>query len=280
MKPEYEQTGYLHENFKIFHIRDQKSIDIPFHYHDFHKILICLDGNLSYCVEGRTYQLCKNDIVFIPAGEVHRPIIAGDHIYDRIIVYISKDYLNSYQGEDYHLGYCLKQAHEKQSHVLHIPALGSGKIHGIMKELEESFEADEYANEFYRNILFLEFMIHLNRAAIHNDILYLTDSSSNEKVVEIIDYLNQHLTEEISIDSLASRFFISRYYLMHTFKEETGYTIGNYLSTKRLLLAKELITSGMNITEACFTCGFHNYSTFSRAYKKAFGVSPGNTSLL
>jgi AraC-like DNA-binding protein len=61
---------------------------------------------------------------------------------------------------------------------------------------------------------------------------------------------------------------------MHTFKEQTGYTIGSYLSTKRLLYAKELIVAGKPITEVCFTCGFRNYSTFSRAYKKSFGESP------
>ena len=61
---------------------------------------------------------------------------------------------------------------------------------------------------------------------------------------------------------------------MHKLKEETGYTIGNYLTTKRLLLAKDLIAGGMPITEACYECGFRNYSTFSRAYKKNFGSNP------
>ena len=61
---------------------------------------------------------------------------------------------------------------------------------------------------------------------------------------------------------------------MHTFKEQTGYSIGSYLSTKRLLLAKELILSGKPITDVCYECGFKNYSTFSLAYKKCFGESP------
>ena len=60
----------------------------------------------------------------------------------------------------------------------------------------------------------------------------------------------------------------------NTFKEQTGYTIGGYLLTKRLFLAKELIAAGTPITEVCYSCGFQNYSTFSRAYKKSFGESP------
>ena len=61
---------------------------------------------------------------------------------------------------------------------------------------------------------------------------------------------------------------------MHSFKEETGYTIGNYVTMKRLRYARELILGGMPVTQACFECGFQSYSTFSRAYKKNFGISP------
>ena len=100
------------------------------------------------------------------------------------------------------------------------------------------------------------------------------DSASNEKILSILTYLNAHLTEDLSIDDLASRFYLSRSYLMHTFKAQTGYTIGGYLLTKRLFLAKELIAAGPPITEVCYSCGFQNYSTFSRAYKKSFGESP------
>ena len=122
--------------------------------------------------------------------------------------------------------------------------------------------------------LFLEFMIQLNRAALHHHIEFVGDSASNEKILSILTYLNAHLTEDLSIDDLASRFYLSRSYLMHTFKEQTGYTIGGYLLTKRLFLAKELIAAGTPITEVCYSCGFQNYSTFSRAYKKSFGESP------
>ena len=82
-----------------------------------------------------------------------------------------------------------------------------------------------------------------------------------------------HLTAALSIDMLAKQFFMSKYYLMHAFKDETGYTIGNYIATKRLLLARNLIEDGMSVTDACYACGYQNYSTFSRAYKKQFHSS-------
>lgn len=271
---EYEKTGYLNSNFKIFHLVDKGMTPIGFHFHDFHKILLLMKGNVSYCVEGRTYDLQADDIVFVPAGEVHRPVLHDTAIYERIIIYISKDYLNTYRTDNYDLAQCLIEAHHKQSHVLRVPAFGTTKLGQIVRELEQSLDSNEYANELYHNLLFLEFMIQLNRVAIHDGIEYLSNSSSNKKMIDVIDYLNEHLTDDLSIDFLAETFYLSRYHLMHAFKEETGYTIGNYLSTKRLLLARDRIRQGEPITNVCYECGFRNYSTFSRAYKKNFGCSP------
>ncbi|SFG10293.1 AraC-type DNA-binding protein [Lachnospiraceae bacterium C7] len=270
----YTQKGYLDSNFKIFHLVDQDMKSINFHYHNFHKILIFLSGNVTYSIEGRSYNLQSNDIVFVNAGEVHRPVVHDASPYERIIIYISKDYLNDYSQDNNDLSLCFKQAYENKSHVLRVHSFNNSKLGQITHELEDSFKSIDYANELYHNILFLEFMIQLNRASIHNGIEYIKNSSSNEKIVDILNYVNEHLTEDINIDTLANSFYLSRYYLMHSFKEETGYTIGNYITTKRLLLAKDLIASGMPITTACYECGFKNYSTFSRAYKKNFNSTP------
>ena len=271
---EYKQTGYLNGNFKVFHLNEEVKQDIDFHYHDFHKILIFLKGNISYCIEGRNYDLSPNDIVFVHAGEVHRPIWQDASPYERIIIYISREFLGAYQQENNDLGLCLKQAHENQSHVLRVPAFQSTKLGNVIKELEASFHSTEYANELYHDILFLEFMVQLNRAVIREGVEYISTSSANPKIISIIDYMNAHLNEYLTIDRISETFYLNRYYLMHTFKEETGYTIGHYLTTKRLLMAKDLIDGGMPATEACYECGFRNYSTFYRAYKKNFNATP------
>ena len=93
-------------------------------------------------------------------------------------------------------------------------------------------------------------------------------------VLDILDYVGEHLCENLSIDLIAGQFYISKYYMMRLFKQETGYTLGQYISQKRLLLAKELLSSGVPGTQVCYDCGFKDYSTFSRAYKQLFGVTP------
>lgn len=276
--PEYKKIGYLTTNFKVFHIKDSSRREFSYHYHDFHKILILVGGDVTYCIEGHTYELAPDDIVLVRAGEVHKPVIRSDTPYERIIIYVSPDFLEEYSNPKADLSLCLKQtftaAGDVPSHVLRLHAPRGGKPGAAVRALDASLNDRDFASGLHQKLLFLEFMIQLNRAALHDHIEFLGDSASNEKILAILSYLNRHLTEDITIDDLSSHFYISRYYLMHTFREQTGYTIGSYLSAKRLFLAKELIAEGRPITDVCYACGFKNYSTFSRAYKKSFGESP------
>ena len=272
----FEKLGYLEDDFKIFHINDRQRKDFNFHYHDFNKIMIMLSGNINYTIEGKNYMLKPYDIVLVNAGEIHRPSILDNSAYERIIIYVSTQFLSKYKGEEYDLGYCFERANTEDSNVLRVASMEKSKLYQVCQELEHSFEDQAYAKELYQKILFLEFLIQLNRTAISNHINYLDSANANSKLIKIIDYINEHLTEELSIDVLADQFYLSRYYLMHFFKEETGYTIGNYITEKRLLLAKSLVQNGNTITEACFQSGFKNYSTFSRAFKKAFRTVPRN----
>ena len=133
---------------------------------------------------------------------------------------------------------------------------------------------DAYANELLMQVLFLEFMVELNRAAISDEVEYISTNYAGTKINSIIQYINENLSTDLSVDILANKFFLSRYYLMHTFKDETGYTIGNYITMKRLSIAQSLIDSGTSIVEASEHAGFGTYSTFLRAYKKTSGTSP------
>ncbi|HWT75632.1 MAG TPA: AraC family transcriptional regulator [Mobilitalea sp.] len=276
----FEKLGYLADDFKMFHINDRQRKDFTFHYHDFNKIIIFLSGNINYTIEGKNYLLKPYDIVLVNAGEIHRPSVLDNSAYERIIIYVSTQFISTYKGNDYDLSYCFERAKKEHSNVLRIPSVEKSKLYQVCLELEHSFRDQAYAKELYQKILFLEFMIQLNRTVISNHINYLDSANGNSKLIQILDYINEHLAEEITIDTLAEHFYLSRYYLMHFFKEETGYTIGNYITEKRLLLAKNLVQNGSTTTEACFQSGFKNYSTFSRAFKKAFNTIPRNAGIL
>ena len=271
---EYSKKGYLYSNFKIFHLSDSNLGEIDFHYHDFHKVLIHLSGNTSYSIEGQTFDLQADDIVFVNAGEVHRPIFHDDSTYERIIIYISKDFLAEYSQDGNDLSFCFRNAMENNSHVLRLRSFKNSRVASAVTKLINNLGKDAYANELLMQVLFLEFMVELNRAAISDEVEYLSTNYAGTKINSIIQYINDNLASDLSVDILASKFFLSRYYLMHTFKDETGYTIGNYITMKRLSLAQTLIDSGTSIVEASEQSGFGTYSTFLRAYKKTYGTSP------
>ncbi|MCR5715245.1 MAG: AraC family transcriptional regulator [Lachnospiraceae bacterium] len=268
------KTGYLNDNFKMFHLTDNLQKTYDYHYHDFIKILLFISGDVTYCIEGRSYVLQPYDVVLVDAGEVHRPVINSPSTYERIIIYVSSEFLSSYTTEQYDLGYCLQKAREEHSHVLRCASLSKSRLYQVSRELEQSFGDQDFAGELYSRLLFLEFMIQLNRASIHDSISYAEMDCASPKILEVMQYINTNLGEELSIDQLSAMFYLSKYYLMHSFKEETGYTIGNYITAKRLFLARELIQAGRTITEACFESGFKNYSSFSRAYKKMYHEIP------
>ena len=96
----------------------------------------------------------------------------------------------------------------------------------------------------------------------------------NERVNTILQYLNNNLTDDISLEHLSQKFYISKNYLNLLFSRETGMTVHRYLQLKRLNLARQEIRKGISAEEAAFTAGFRDYSNFYRAYKSFFGVKP------
>ena len=121
---------------------------------------------------------------------------------------------------------------------------------------------------------FLEFMVLFNRNVVGQPRAFITTAAYNGKVVDVIAYIQEHLTEEINVDILAKQCYISKYYLMRQFKEATGYSIHQYINEKRIQAARRMILSGIPASEACYQCGFHDYSTFARRFKMIVGVAP------
>ena len=122
--------------------------------------------------------------------------------------------------------------------------------------------------------LVAQVLISLTRGMQEQALPFASASAVDEKIAAILQYLASHLTEKISIDDLAARFYISKYHMMRLFRQETGYSIHGYLQERRLLHARELIRQGISATESCFLSGFGSYSSFTRAYAKRFGTTP------
>ncbi len=272
----YEQKGYLDQDFKFFHIKNHEKLDIPYHYHDFHKIVLILSGKTKYYIEGREYELLPFDFVIVNRFLIHKPEAHEKDIYDRIILYLSDEFLQKYNLLD-----AFVKSKEIGSSVVRLPGETSASIFEQFMQIEEDIkkEATEYAGELITRIDVLKALISFNKACISEDFGFKPEARYNRKVIEIINYINDNLGKDLSIDLLADRFFMSKYHMMRIFKNETGYSIHQYISEKRILLARNLIISGMPATSACLECGFKDYSSFSRAFKNQLGSLPSDVKM-
>lgn len=269
----YPKKGYLISNFRVFHLRDKQLRPIPFHYHDFHKVILFLGGHVDYIIEGKLYHLQANDIIFVSAGEIHRPVFLDDKApYERIVIYIAPEFLQRWQ-EQADLAQCFHTAKDKGS-VMHQLPNRSHDLLFHMDKLEKTAHGEGFANGLYTEILFIEFLILLNRSIEDHELETLGSVSYDEKIQQVLTYINEHLADDLSIETLAGKVFLSRYYLMKKFKADTGYSLHAYIRSKRLLYARDLLRTKKTVTDISREAGFQDYSTFSRAFHGLFHCSP------
>ena len=264
-----EKTGYLKEDFRLFHINDQTKKDFSYHYHDFHKIIVFISGKVTYHIEGKAYHLKPRDILLVSQGAIHKPEIDPSVPYERYIFWIRDD-LSCQE-----LNTCFQKANDRSFNLVRADSALQERLKDLLPEIEQTLQNTHFGDPILKDALFTQFMIYINR-------IFLRTSSSPDKktyssdtqVEQLLKYINRNLSENLSIDQLANRFFFSKYHMMRKFKNETGYTIHNYITSKRLLMARSLISQGMPVMKAAQASGFHDYTTFVRAYKKQFGKAP------
>ena len=118
--------------------------------------------------------------------------------------------------------------------------------------------------------MLLEFLYQLNQIKEP-----LTEPAvEDQRIKDILLWLNDHLTERITLDGLADAFFLNKYHLCRIFRSVTGMSINQYLNYKRLLLARSLHQEGQTLLEASVNAGFNSYAHFYRMHKKVFGAGP------
>lgn len=271
-QPGYEQRGYLREDFRLFHLSASMTETVGWHYHAFHKLCVYLGGDaIRYGIEGRSYALEPGDMILVPQGCVHRPEALPGAAYDRMLLYLSPEYLRSISTEETALETCFLQAAEEFHFVIR-----TGRRNGTLLEplfaLERTLAKPGFGQTMLEQALVAQVLISLTRGMQEQALPFA--SAADEKIAAILQYLACHLTEPVSIDDLAAKFYISKYHMMRRFRQETGYTIHHYLMEKRLMLAQQLLRTGAPLAQVCFDVGYQDYSTFSRAYKNHFGRAP------
>ena len=272
MSEKYAKKGYLLEDFRLFHLKDKGETKVDYHYHEFYKLLFFVSGKGGYFVEGKRYALTPGDIILIGKQCVHRPEFESGIPCERIILYISPEFLLRESSSACQLTDCFSKEYD---HVLRPNEKIRKTLFSIVSNMEQELSSKRYGKEIVSTGMLLNLLVEIARSIFHKEVQKPAPMlPKSKRMLDIMHYLDAHLTEDINIDLLAEKFYISRFHMMRRFCEETGTTIHAYISDHRLMLARDWIGQGIPATEVCFQCGFGSYSSFSRAYGKFFGTTP------
>ncbi len=269
-------SSSLSKGFDIFHLRSTSVSRILKHSHEFYELYYFIHGNVTYKIDGTDYPLKSGDILLIPPNTTHEPIFSSSkQTYERIILWFSSELIDELSGPDSKLHKCFNAS---SVFSLENNSFFRDRFKNLLEELiyENSTSIGSnntlFASGDYYKVLLSHLLIIVNRT-------FNSDAPKNKDdkvklISEIISYINRNLEKDLSLDMLADKFYISKYYLSRKFKDETKISIHQYIQKQRLLKAERLIYNGTPPTNACEICGFKDYSSFFRAFKKEFNISP------
>ena len=268
----FSREGYLRENYHYFHLRDTAGQERDFHFHDFDKIVLLISGGVDYAVEDKVYRLRPWDVLLVRHHMIHKALIDKSEPYERIIIYLDRKYFDRVMPGAGLLD-CFERAGKTGCHLL---APDAGQREGLMAALdayERSLTDEDFGAQAMRDTLMMQLLIRINRIA--SAAPERPDVRLDLKIEDTLSYINENLSRELTVDALAARVYLSRYHFMRLFKAQTGSTVHAYVRQKRLLYAARLIREGINANKAAADSGFADYSSFHRAFRESFGMSPG-----
>lgn len=259
-------------SFEVFHYKEPSPHAVEVHHHDFYEVYYLLGGHVEYWVDGRIIPMEPGDLLLISPMELHRPMIHRGQIYERIVLWINKDFLEKQQRQDASLAACFDDP--GHAHLLRPTSAERSALTAQLGELVREYYGGGYGSALSAYGLFLQFMVRINRIAHYAGARQEESQQMSSLVQRVLLYISENLGQTLSLESLAERFYISKYHLSHAFSREVGVSLHRYIMLRRLLMARQLLGAGDSAGAVARTCGFSDYTSFFRAFKSEYGISP------
>lgn len=260
----------LRPDFEIFHTQDTKLKAVEVHHHDFYEVYFLLKGRVTYRIEGKIYHPQPGDLLLISPMELHQVTVEEeDEPYERMVLWIDRAYLEGFSRDEETLSRCFNRTYPGHTNLLRLPEAQLSQVRRLLENLSWERQGQEYAAELCAQGLLLQFMVLLNRADHAG-----SQGEETALVSRVLDYINTHYAEEITLDQLAQKFYVSKYHLSHEFSRVVGSGVYRYILLKRLLMARELLLQGVSPGEAAVRSGFQDYSNFYRAFRARYHCCP------
>lgn len=243
-----------------------------YHVHDEYEMLYVMKGQVLYNIIDKQYTLNPGDMILIPKNTLHK-IANPKENTRRIVLSFSDEYISHYSSKKTNLLDVFNKVSDTNIHKMSFSSQHKKMIETNLLQLCELFTSKEYGADVIYNLRFAQTLLLINSSFR----AFLEDHVANEDdsvISSISSYINENIDKKITLQDLSLYTSLSISRLAHLFKEKTGITIMQYLTKKRLVLAKNLLRKGIPIYNIYQECGFQDYTSFFRTFKKEYGITP------
>lgn len=263
----------------VTHSKRQGHFTMPVqHYHQHYEIYYLLNGERNYFIQDRIYTVKKGNIVLIYKNVVHRTIDSSIPDHERLLVEFSDEALNALSPEEKNL---LLQVFDMDRPVIRLEPYEQMMVEHLLNKMLQERQAKTLGASICLKAYLIELLVLLlrfreqKRKALAEAIE--TPNPLHQKILEIVQYINNHYSDEISLNALSKTFYISPYYLSRTFKRVTGFNLVEYLNLIRVKEAQKLLQStNLKIIDIAQRVGFGSVAHFGRTFKSITSLSPSD----
>lgn len=258
------------ESLRFHHGLDRHSTnEYAIHCHHLHEVYYFIEGDASYLVEGVKYVPAPHSLLLISPNVFHGVKVESDRPYERFALHFDPVLLPAGDRE------ALLEPFASAAAEGEIYLLDADRF-GMRDYFEQLLACHDMPGELRELAIRARLGSLLAQLALMSRAMRRPagEGRPRQAVERIIGYLNAHIAEEITLDELSARFFISKHHLNKVFREATGTTVGNYVIHKRVVLARQLMMKGESASAAALSAGFGHYSSFFRAYRGIYGHAP------
>lgn len=267
---QYMQSG----DFELYYYQDMSAGKrTGLHTHDYYEFYFFLEGHAEAQVKSEHYMLTYGDILLVPPRTSHGIFVQDfDLPYRRFDLWISVSFYNRLVAQSPEYSYAIGKAIDEDRHVIHNDRITFNSVLSRLFNIVEEEKGDRFGKATQLHISISDLLMYINRLAYEQ--FSPKKISSDSLYQNICDYIEHNIDEDLKLDTIADHFFLSKYYISHVFKDNIGISLHQYIAKKRLKLAHDAIMGGEPVSQVYQICGFEDYSSFYRAFKKEYNCSP------
>ncbi len=264
----------LSKDFEIFYYSDTHMPNVRTHTHSYYEFYLFISGDISLQIGDTMFKPKGGDMVLIPPGILHKATVLSEDVpYQRFVFWIGQDYCNRLMSLDPSYGYLMQHVITTKSYIYHYDTISFNTLQYKVFALLEEINSNRYGKAAKIALCVDDLILHLNRTAYEMD--HPASQKEGQALYQnLMLYIEDHLEENLSLEQLEKAFYVSKYHIAHVFKENLGLSVHQYILKKRLSACKEAILGGGKINDCYLLYGFKDYSSFYRAFKKEYGISP------